>query len=144
MTGSTPAAWIDPARGAELAKAQMSQGADVIFAAAGTTGLGVMQAVKDGGKLSIGVDSNQNHLHPGSVLTSLVKRVDLAVQSAFNGIQPGVTTLGLREAGLDVALDEHNAALVTPAMRTRVETARAEIIAGRLKVVDYTVAKACK
>jgi basic membrane protein A len=144
MTGSTPAAWTDPARGAELAKAQMAQGADVVFAAAGTTGLGVMQAVKDGAKLSIGVDSNQNHLHPGSVLTSLVKRVDLAVQSAFNSIQPGVTALGLKEGGLDVALDEHNAALVTPAMRSRVEAARADIIAGRLKVVDFTVANACK
>ena len=144
MTGSTPAAWTDPARGAELAKAQLAQGADVIFAAAGTTGLGVMQAVKDGGKLSIGVDSNQNYLHPGSVLTSLVKRVDLAVQSAFAGIQPGVTVLGLKEGALDVALDEHNARLVTAMMRTRVETARADIIAGRLKVVDYTVANACQ
>jgi basic membrane protein A len=66
MTGTTPAAWTDPARGAELAKAQIAQGVDVVFAAAGTTGLGIMQAAKDAGKLAIGVDSNQNHLHPGN------------------------------------------------------------------------------
>ncbi len=144
MTGTTPAAWTDPARGAELTKAQIAQGVDVVFAAAGTTGLGIMQAAKDAGKLSIGVDSNQNHLHPGSVLTSMVKRTDVAVYQAFKGIQPGVTALGLKEGGLDVAIDEHNAKLVTPAMRQRVEAARADIIAGKLKVIDYTVANACR
>jgi basic membrane protein A len=143
MAGSTPAAWTDPARGAELARAQLAQGADVVFAAAGTTGLGVMQAVRDAGKLSIGVDSNQNHLHPGHVLTSLVKRVDLAVLSAFNGVKPGVTSLGLKEGGLDLAMDEHNKALVTAAMRERLQAAREAIVSGRLKVVDYTVANRC-
>jgi len=144
MTGTTPAAWTDPARGAELAKAQLAQGVDVVFAAAGTTGLGVMQAVKDAGKLSIGVDSNQNHLHPGSVLTSMVKRTDLAVYQAFKGVTPGVTALGLKEGGLDYALDEHNARLVSAEMKTRVEAARADIISGQLKVVDYTAANACR
>jgi len=91
MTGTTPSAWTDPLRGAELTKVQLAQGADVIFAAAGTTGLGIMQASRDAGKLAIGVDSNQNHLHPGHILTSMVKRVDLAVASAFAGVKPGVT-----------------------------------------------------
>ena len=144
MTGSTPAAWTDPARGAELTKAQIAQGVDVVFAAAGTTGLGIMQAAKDAGKLSIGVDSNQNHLHPGSVLTSMVKRVDLAVLQAFQGVQPGITALGLKEGGVDVAMDEHNARLVPPAMKRAVDAARADIVAGRLKVIDYTVANACR
>ena len=144
MTGNTPAAWTDPARGAELTKAQIAQGADVVFAAAGTTGLGIMQAAKDAGKLAIGVDSNQNHLHPGSILTSLVKRVDLAVLQAFRGVQPGVTVLGLKEGALDYALDEHNAKLVTPEMKRRVDAAKADIVAGRLKVIDYTVANACR
>jgi len=144
MTGSTPAAWTDPARGAELTKAQIAQGADVVFAAAGTTGLGIMQAAKDAGRLSIGVDSNQNHLHPGSVLTSMIKRTDVAVYQAFKGVKPGITALGLKEGGLDYALDEHNDKLVTPEMRRRVEAARADIIAGRLKVIDYTVANACR
>jgi basic membrane protein A len=143
MTGTTPSAWTDPVRGAELAKAQLAQGADVIFAAAGTTGLGIMQATRDAGRLAIGVDSNQNHLHPGHVLTSMVKRVDLAVASAFRGVRPGVTALGLKEGALDVALDEHNAALVTPAMKARVDAAREAIVAGRIQVVDYTVAMRC-
>ena len=143
MTGTTPSAWTDPLRGAELTKVQLAQGADVIFAAAGTTGLGIMQASRDAGKLAIGVDSNQNHLHPGHILTSMVKRVDLAVASAFAGVKPGVTALGLKEGALDYAMDEHNAALVTPAMKAKVEAARAEIVAGRLKVIDYTVAMRC-
>jgi basic membrane protein A and related proteins len=143
MVGTTPAAWTDPARGAELAKAQVAQGVDVVFAAAGTSGLGAMQAAKDAGILVIGVDSNQNHLHPGSVLTSMVKRTDLAVQQAFSGVRPGVTALGLREGGVDLAMDEHNARLVTPAMRERLDAARAAIVEGRLKVVDYTVALRC-
>ena len=143
MTGTMPSAWTDPLRGAELAKAQIAQGADVIFAAAGTTGLGIVQATRDAGKLAIGVDSNQNHLHPGHILTSMVKRVDLAVQSAFKGVKPGVTALGLKEGALDYAMDENNAALVTPAMRAKVEAARTAIVAGRLVVLDYTVANRC-
>ena len=82
MTGTTGAAWSDPGRGGELAKAQFAKGADVVFAAAGGTGVGVYQAAKDGGKLAIGVDSNQNHLQPGTMLTSMVKRVDVAVYNS--------------------------------------------------------------
>jgi basic membrane protein A len=144
MTGTTPAAWNDPARGAELARAQFSQGADVVFAAAGATGVGILQAARDAGKLAIGVDSNQNHLHPGTMLTSMVKRVDVAVYKAFQGVQPGVSALGLKEGGVDVAIDEHNARLVTPAMKARLEQARADIVAGKLKVVDYMAHNACR
>ncbi len=144
MTGTTPAAWTDPARGAELTKAQIAQGVDVVFAAAGTTGLGIMQAAKDAGKLAIGVDSNQNHLHPGNILTSMVKRVDLAVWQAFKGVQPGITALGLKEGAIDYAMDEHNARLVPPEMKQKVETAKAAIIAGKIQVIDYTAANACR
>jgi basic membrane protein A len=144
MTGTTPQAWVDPARGAELTKTQIAQGVDVVFAAAGTTGLGILQAARDAGKLGIGVDSNQNHLHPGHVLTSLVKRVDLAVESAFRGVKPGVTVLGLKEGAMDYALDEHNARLITPAMKQQVEAAKAAIVGGRLKVIDYTVSGSCR
>ena len=143
MIGATPAAWTDPARGAELAKAQLAQGVDVIFAAAGTSGVGILQATKDAGKLGIGVDSNQNAMHPGAILTSVLKRVDLAVYQAFKGVTPGVTALGLAEGSVGLAMDEHNTALVTSAMRERLERARNEIVDGRLKVVDYTVANAC-
>jgi basic membrane protein A len=82
MTGTTPTAWNDPVKGAELAKAQKAQGADVIYAAAGGTGIGVLQTAADEGILSIGVDSNQNYMHPGKVLTSMLKRVDNAVYEA--------------------------------------------------------------
>ncbi len=144
MTGTTNAAWTDPARGAELTRAQAAQGADIVFAAAGSTGLGVLQAAKDLGLLGIGVDSNQNGLHPGSILTSMLKRTDVAVQQAFGGVQPGITALGLKEGALDLAYDEHNAKLVTPEMRRQVEAAKAGIIAGRIQVIDYTAKLACK
>ena len=144
MTGTTPAAWNDPARGAELAKAQFAAGVDVIFAAAGGTGIGVYQAAKDAGKLAIGVDSNQNHLQPGTMLTSMVKRVDVAVYGAFKGVTPGVSSLGLKEGGVDVALDEHNAKLVSADMRAKVAAAKADIISGKIKVIDYMTANACQ
>jgi basic membrane protein A and related proteins len=144
MIGTTPAAWTDPARGAEITKSQIAQGVDVVFSAAGTSGLGIMQAAKDAGIMAIGVDSNQNGLHPGTMLTSMVKRVDLAVFQAFSGVKPGVTVLGLAEGGVDLAMDEHNAKLVTAAMRARLDAAREAIVSGRLKVIDYTAANACR
>lgn len=143
MTGTTAAAWADPSRGGELARAQFSKGADVVFAAAGGSGIGVYQAAKDAGKLAIGVDSNQDHLHPGTMLTSMLKRVDNAVYRAASDLQPGVTVLGLKEGGVDYAMDEYNAGLVTPAMRAKVDAAKAEIVSGKIKVVDYMAANAC-
>jgi basic membrane protein A len=143
MTGTTSAAWTDPPRGAELMKAQIAQGVDVVFSAAGTTGFGIMQAAADAHILAIGVDSNQNHLHPGTMLTSMVKRVDLAVYSAFKGVKPGVSSLGLKEGGVDFALDSDNAKLVTPAMLKRVEQAKADIVSGKLQVIDYMTHGSC-
>jgi basic membrane protein A len=143
MIGNTPAAWTDPARGAELTKAQVAQGVDVVFSAAGTSGLGIMQAARDAGILAIGVDSNQNGLHPGTMLTSVLKRVDLAVLQAFSGVTPGVTALGLKEGGVELAMDANNAALVTAAMRQRLDAARADIVAGKLKVIDYSASLRC-
>ena len=142
MTGTTPAAWNDPAKGAELAQSQFDRGADVVYAAAGGTGLGVLQAAADTGKLSIGVDSNQNYLHPGSVLTSMLKRVDVAVYNAFKTAmestwEAGVNNLGLAEDGVGYALDEHNRELITADMESELEAAKAKIIAGELDVTDY-------
>ena len=144
MTGSTGAAWNDPARGGELAKAQFSKGADVIFAAAGGTGMGVYQAAKDGGKLAIGVDSNQNHLQPGTMLTSMLKRVDIAVYNVSKAHKPGVSVLGLKEDGVGFAMDANNEKLVPADMKKKVDAARADIISGKIKVADYMAANACK
>ena len=142
MTGTTPAAWGDPTKGAELAKSQFGRGADVIFHAAGATGIGVMQAATDAGKLSIGCDSNQDYLHPGSVLTSAVKRVDVAVYKAAiaakdGSWKPGQLVLGLAEDGVDYSLDEYNRSLITPEMEKRLNQAKADIISGQLKVPEY-------
>ncbi len=141
VTGTTPGAFVDPARGAELARSQFDRGVDVIFAAAGITGFGALQAAKDAGKLAIGMDSNQNPLFPGTVLTSLLKRVDSAVYDAFTAAragtwQPGVRSLGLAEGGIDYAMDDNNKALMTPVMREKAEAARAEIIAGRIRPAE--------
>ena len=144
MTGTTGSAWNDPTRGGELAKAQFAKGADVVFAAAGGTGVGVYQAAKDGGKLAIGVDSNQNHLQPGTMLTSMLKRVDVAVYNVSKSFAPGVTVLGLKEGGVDYAMDANNAKLVTADMKKRVDAAKADIISGKIKVTDYMADNACK
>ena len=144
MTGTTPSAWSDPTRGAELAKAQFGKGVDVVFAAAGGTGMGVYQAAKDAGKLAIGVDSNQNHVQPGTMLTSMVKRVDNAVYNSAKKSNPGVTALGLKEGGVDYALDQYNAKLVSAEMKSKVDAAKADIIAGKIKVADYMADNACK
>ncbi|MEY2861277.1 MAG: hypothetical protein RL392_1735 [Pseudomonadota bacterium] len=144
MTGTTGAAWNDPARGGELAKAQFSQGVDVVFAAAGGTGMGVYQAAKDSGKLAIGVDSNQNHIQPGTMLTSMLKRVDVAVYNVAKAHTPGISVLGLKEGGVDYAMDENNAKLVTPEMKRKVDAAKADIISGKIKVADFMADNACK
>jgi basic membrane protein A and related proteins len=148
MTGTTPAAWNDPARGGELAKGQFDRGVDVVYAAAGGTGIGVYQMAKDSGKLAIGVDSNQNYLHPGTMLTSMIKRVDLAAYNSLmaekNGTwQPGLRVLGLKEGGVDWAVDKYNEKLITPEMKAKVEQAKAGIIAGKIKVQDYMEANSC-
>lgn len=146
MTGTTPAAWNDPVKGSELTKAQISQGADVVYAAAGGTGVGVLQTAADEGILSIGVDSNQNHLHPGKVLTSMLKRVDVAVYDAMKAgenLETGVFNMGLAEEGVGYALDDNNAPLISDEMKAAVDKARQDIIDGNLKVVSYYENDSC-
>jgi basic membrane protein A len=148
MTGDTPAAWNDPTKGGEITKAQIDQGADVIYAAAGGTGVGVLQAAADAGKLAIGVDSNQNGLQPGHVLTSMVKRVDVAVYNTFMDAKDGkftfgVENLGLAEDGVGYAMDENNKSLVTPEMQKAADQAKADIISGKIKVHDYMSDNSC-
>ncbi|HEX9424801.1 MAG TPA: BMP family ABC transporter substrate-binding protein [Pyrinomonadaceae bacterium] len=146
--GVTDAAWNNPGKGKEIALAQIGKGADVIFTAAGNSGLGAFDAVEQAGKqegrathLVIGVDANQNMVKPGFVLTSMVKRVDNAVyaiiQDVVNGqFKAGFHVYGLNEDGVGYAMDENNKDLVTPEMIQQVEEAKKKIINGEIKVVD--------
>ena len=148
MTGTTPSAWNDPVKGGELTRAQIDQGADIVYHAAGGTGRGVLQAAADAGILGIGVDSNQNYLFPGSVLTSMLKRVDVAVYEAFKDgtsgeFTTGFSVLGLAEGGVGWALDDNNASLVTDEAKAAIEAASAKIIAGEIEVHDYMSDSAC-
>ena len=146
MTGTTPAAWNDPVKGSELTKAQISQGADVVYAAAGGTGVGVLQTAADENILSIGVDSNQNHLHPGKVLTSMMKRVDNAVFDAFTqgeNLEAGNVHMGVANGGVGYALDDNNAALVSADMQAAVDAASAKIASGELIVHNYMSDDSC-
>jgi basic membrane protein A len=148
MVGTTSAAWNDPAKGGELARAQFDRGVDVVFAVAGGSGMGTLQMAKEKGKLAIGVDSNQNYMHPGTMLTSMVKRVDGAIYDSFmqmkNGSwKPGVTYRGLKEGGVDWVVDKDNRKVVSSEMEKRVNQARADIINGKIKVVDYRANSSC-
>ncbi|MEO0427460.1 MAG: BMP family ABC transporter substrate-binding protein [Pseudomonadota bacterium] len=148
MTGTTPAAWNDPTKGAELAQGQIDRGADVIYHAAGGTGLGVIRAAADAEKLAIGVDSNQNGVAPGSVLTSMIKRVDVAAydtlkDSKEGNFSAGVNILGIAEDGIDWAVDENNEPLLSDDLRAAVEAAKAGIVSGEITVHNYEDTSDC-
>jgi len=140
--GVTSEAWNNPTKGKELAVSQYDAGVDIIFAAAGASGLGVFDAAEDKQKFAIGVDANQNWTKPGLILTSMLKRVDQAVYSTIVDAQGGKFTggikrFGLANAGVDYSFDQYNAKILTPAVRKRADELKAEIIAGRVAVPDY-------
>jgi basic membrane protein A len=147
--GVTDTAWNDPVKGKELARTQIEKGADVIFTAAGNSGLGAFDAAEQAGKgedgrarrFVIGVDSDQNWVKPGFVLTSMVKRVDNAVYQIVkdkieNKFQGGVHVYGLENDGVGYALDQYNKDLLSPQMIQEVESAKQQIIGGQIKVTD--------
>jgi basic membrane protein A len=110
--------------------------------------MGALQMAKTKGKLAVGVDSNQNYLHPGTMLTSMVKRVDVAVYDSFMAVKKGtwkagVTYKGLKEGGVDWVLDKDNRAVVTPEIEKRVNGVRQDIINGKIKVIDYRAGSSC-
>jgi basic membrane protein A len=146
MTGTTPAAWNDPVKGSELTLAQIDQGADVVYAAAGGTGVGVLQTAADEDILSIGVDSNQNYMHPGEVLTSMLKRVDNAVYDALTAgadLETGIHVMDLSNDGVGYAVDENNAELITEEMQAALEDAKQQIVDGEITVVNYNTEETC-
>lgn len=141
MVGASHSAWNDPIRAGELARNQYARGADIIFSASGPSGHGVIQAAKETNNFSIGVDSNQNHIAPGYVLTSMLKRVDQAVERAMHDInngtwQSGVEILGVKEGGVGYAVDEHNEHLISEEMRARLDEASAKISSGEIIVSE--------
>ena len=144
--GVTDSAWNNPGKGKELAKAQIERGADVIFQAAGNSGLGVFDAVEETSRLAIGVDSNQNWVKPGFILTSMTKRVDVAVYNTVNELvngtfSGGVHLFGLENDGVGYALDDYNRSLIPQSVLDQVETAKKDIIAGKIKVTDAMAEK---
>ena len=139
--GVTESAWNNPGKGKELAEAQIGKGADVIFAAAGNSGLGVFDAVEQRDKFIIGVDSNQNWVKPGHVLTSMVKRIDNAVyqivkERVGGQFKAGIHVYGLEDGGIGYAMDQYNAGLIPDSVIAEVEAAKAKIIRGEIKVTD--------
>jgi basic membrane protein A len=134
--GATPEAFRNPERGKELALSEYQGGANVIFQAAGATGLGVFEAARETGKLVIGTDADQSDEAPGHVLTSMVKRVDIATYDLIRDVQAGtfhggVYSLGLAEGGVAYVA---NPRLIPDSVRTIVEGLKAEIIAGHIRV----------
>ena len=147
--GVNDAAWNNPAKGKELALAQIEEGADVIFTAAGNSGLGAFDAVEQYGrgpggeanKFVIGVDSNQNGVKPGFVLTSMVKRVDNAVYDAVKEVlegqfKGGFHVFGLDKDGVAYALDQYNKPLISEEVLSKVNEAKDRIVVGEIKVTD--------
>lgn len=140
--GITVDAFNDPTKGKELANSQISQKADVIYQGAGTTGMGVFDAVEKSNAVAIGTDSNQNWIKPGKILTSMLKRVDNSVYDIIKLTKEGKFTAGihhysLKNQGVDYAMDEHNKSLITEDMIAKVEQTRKDIVDGKLIVPDY-------
>lgn len=140
--GVTGEAWNNPAKAKELALSQYAKGADVVFVAAGASNTGVFDAAEEKKKFAIGVDSNQNWIKPGVILTSMLKAVDVAVYDTIKEAQMGkfaggIVHFGLQNKGVDYTLDQHNEKLITPEMKKKIEEIKSKIIAGQIKVPDY-------
>jgi basic membrane protein A len=140
--GVTSEAWNNPPKGKELALSQYEAGADIVFAAAGASGLGVFDAAEEKKQFAIGVDSNQDWTKPGLILTSMLKRVDEAVfatieEAKAGKFTAGVKRFGLSNKGIDYAADQYNAKILTGPVRKRADELKAQIIAGKIAVPDY-------
>lgn len=140
--GVTGEAWNNPAKAKELGLAQLGQKVDVIFVAAGASNSGVFDAAEEKKSYAIGVDSNQNWMKPGVVLTSMLKRVDTAVFETIKQAQGGhfvaeVAHFGLKDKGVDYAVDQFNDKVLSLAVRNKTDAIKKKIIAGQIQVTDY-------
>ncbi len=137
--GATPEAFRDAPRGKALALSQYQSGVNVIFQAAGATGLGVFEAARETGKLVIGTDADQYAEAPGHVLTSMVKHVDVATYDVIRQVRDGtfhggVPSYGLADGGIGYVYDARNRAMIPDRVHARVDSLAADIIAGRIRV----------
>jgi len=137
--GTTGSAFKDPTKGKELGLAEYNQGADIIFHASGSTGLGVFEAAREKGTLAIGVDADQQAEAPGFILTSMVKRVETSVFDSIQELkegrwQGGIREFGLKEDGVGWVYDDHTRALIPDGVKAKVDSLKAEIVAGRIVV----------
>jgi basic membrane protein A len=142
FVGITGEAWNNPAKAKELALAQYQSGSDVIYAAAGASNQGVFDAAEEKKSLAIGCDSNQNWIKPGYILSSMMKRVDVAVYSSIKDLSEGNFTAGtqrygLENDGVDLAHDQFNAKLIDATQKTRLAQLKKDIVAGKIKVPDF-------
>lgn len=140
--GVTSEAWNNPTKAKELAQTQYTKGADAIFTAAGASNNGVFDAAESTKKYAIGCDSNQNWMKPGLILTSMLKRVDTAVYEIIDELKSGtfkggIRVFGLKNSGVDWALDINNTPLFNPAEIKKIDQIKKDILAGKIKVIDY-------
>lgn len=142
FVGVTGEAWNNPPKAKELAVSQYNAGAEVVFSAAGASGMGIFDAAEEKKKFAIGVDSNQNWVKPGLILTSMLKRVDSAVydtieETSKGKFSGGVKRFGLANSGIDYSIDEHNKKLIPSAVIQKINAMKKDIIAGKIQVPDY-------
>ncbi len=140
--GITGDAWNNTAKAKELALSQYGSGVDVIFVAAGASNAGVFDAAEETKKFAIGVDSNQNWIKPGFILTSMLKRVDVAVYSTIKEAKEGhfasgTVRYGFKDKGVDYAVDKYNDKILDLATRKKLDDLKSQIISGKIQVPDY-------
>ncbi|MGB1257781.1 MAG: BMP family lipoprotein [Thiolinea sp.] len=147
MIGSTDSAWDNPAIGNKLAKSQMDNGVDIIFAAAGKSDTGIFQAAEENSKHVIATNINQNSLYPGTILASMIKKVETAAYKTFKSSaegtwSAGINSLGLAEGGIGLITDQHNEVLVTPYLQKIMAVEKA-IIDENIIIHNYTANNRC-
>ena len=137
--GTTPEAWSNPGKGKEIARSQYDKGADVIYHAAGGSGMGVFDAASETKKFAIGVDSNQNHIRPGHIITSMLKRVDTAVFDVVKAekagsFKAGKQEFGVANNGVDLAFDSYSEKFIDKKMQEEIANVKQQIASGKIVV----------
>lgn len=135
----TPEGFKNPGKAKEIAMSQYSKGADIIYHAAGLSGLGLFEAARELNKLAIGVDMDQQNEAPGFVLTSMIKKVDQAVYQTIkdfkeNKFTGGIKTFGLKDDGIGIVYDDNNKKFISAEVKAKLDTIKNKIISGEIKI----------